>query len=72
MKMDTALRAQVESSAISNLILDVAGAHFSWALDFREPNLDRALQFGLELGLDGVNSNWALGVQINWAQAQFL
>ena len=32
MKMDTALRAQVESSAMY-LYLDVAGAHFSWALD---------------------------------------
>jgi hypothetical protein len=40
--MNTALRAQVESSAIY-LYLDVAGAHFSWALDFWKA------QFGLGL-----------------------
>jgi hypothetical protein len=40
--------------------LDVAGAHFSWALDFREPNTDWAWAIGPELG---VNSD---EVKIQW------
>ena len=41
-KLNTAWQVQVAGSTI-NLYLDVAGAHFSWALDFWEA------QFGLGL-----------------------
>ena len=42
MKMDTVWQAKVADSAIRKRTLDVAGAHFSWALDFWEPNSDWA------------------------------